>query len=68
MQAILKFKLPEEAEEHKNALNGVDYKIALDEMDNYLRGQIKYGELDEGIRAALQEARDHLCSLTLDIT
>ena len=37
MKAILEFNLPEEIEEHLNAINGINYKIALQEMDRWLR-------------------------------
>lgn len=66
-KAILEFNLPEEQEDHKIALHGLDYKIALEDMENYLRGRLKYEGLSEEVRNALQEARDHLCSLTFEI-
>jgi hypothetical protein len=34
--------------------------IALWDMDQYLRGLIKYGELDDNVHQALEEARDKL--------
>jgi len=42
MKAMLVFKLPEEQLEHENALRGVDYKIALSDMREYLRKLEKY--------------------------
>ena len=41
-RATLSYKLPEEKEEHRLALKGVDYCIALENLRNYLRGKVKY--------------------------
>ena len=64
MLAKLEFNLPEDEEEYRNAINGADYKLALEDMDNYLRGRLKYEELPEDVHKALQEARDKLLYLT----
>jgi hypothetical protein len=61
--AILKFKLPTEESEFNDARLGVSYRIVLDELDNYLRGRLKYEELSTEINAALQAARDKLWEL-----
>lgn len=57
MKASLIFKLPEEKEEFDNALNGTNYRGALEEVDNYLRSRIKYEDLDEPVRVALEAVR-----------
>lgn len=67
MKAILEFNLPQDEVEHQLALNGANYKIALDEMDNYLRNRLKYEELDDKVYEALQLARNTLTELTQDI-
>ena len=63
MKAALFFRLPEEADEHDMALKGASYRYALDEMDNFLRGKLKYQELDPAAHAAFQEARSYLNEL-----
>jgi hypothetical protein len=62
MKAILEFNLPEEDEEYRHAVHGIDYSIVIDEIDNYLRGQLKYNcdNLSEEVQAALQLVRDKL--------
>ena len=44
MKAMLEFNLPEEANEHKQAVQGADWEYALFELDQHLRGLIKWGE------------------------
>ena len=67
MKGILEFSLPEENEEFELAQNGFKYKIALDDMDNWLRGKIKYGDLDEKTHELYQECRDKLNSFLRDL-
>lgn len=57
MIATLKFKLPEDKDEHRMALAGADAHIVLYELDTFLRGKLKYTE-EETI--GLQEMRDLL--------
>jgi len=59
-KSTLTFNLPEEQEELNHALNAVAYIAALQEIDNYLRGRLKYEELEQPVREALQAARDYL--------
>jgi hypothetical protein len=42
MKAILEFNLPEETEEFETASNGWKYKSVLCDLDNFLRGKLKY--------------------------
>ena len=60
MKAVLEFQLPEETEEHQNALKGTLYKGALQEMDNYFRNKIKYEELPGDVRVSMENAREAL--------
>ena len=68
MEAILKFNLPEETIEHKDALNGTDYKIALCDIDKMLRDKDKYVEFNteegrdliEQIRREFHDIVEHL--------
>ena len=64
MRTILEFNLPEEEEEFLLAFNGARYAIALDELDNWLRAKIKYGDHDQATEALYQECRDKLNELT----
>jgi len=45
MKAILEFNLPEEEEQHADAINGTQYKFAIQELDEYLRRRLKYEKL-----------------------
>lgn len=60
MIATLSFTLPEEQEEFENAAHGGRYKSALQEFDNYLRGEIKYTDHPQGEADLLQKIRDNL--------
>jgi hypothetical protein len=42
MKAILEFNMPEDREDHKYALHGIEYAIILEELDNWLRNMFKY--------------------------
>jgi len=67
MRTVLEFNLPEEEEEFLLAFNGARYAIALDEMDNWLRQKVKYGEYDDATTALYQECRDKLTELKGDL-
>lgn len=62
MEATLKFNLPEENEEFSTAVNAVNYKNALSELNEYLRNEIKWGS-DENKSEIAQEVRDELFRL-----
>lgn len=47
MKATIEFNLPEENEEFNNAINGVKYKIIVQDIMNNLRSKLKYEELKE---------------------
>lgn len=59
----MSFKLPEEEEEFNLAKNGIKNSIVIEELDNFLRGKIKYGEHPDAIEAIYQEVRDKLWEL-----
>ena len=59
MQATLRFTLPEEANEHRTALDGGKWKSICWEMDMWLRSEIKHGTG----KLTLQDARTHFYSL-----
>ena len=51
---------PDDVTAHKQAVKALDMAIVLWDMDQYLRGLIKYGELDDAIYKTLEETRDKL--------
>lgn len=59
-KAILEFNLPEESEEHSNALNGSSYRYNIKDFDNWLRNKLKYENLSEQESKLFQEVRDKL--------
>lgn len=60
MKATLEFNLPEEAEEHRNALDGHRYLRSLQVLDDHLRHWTKHGHEFKTPDEALQAARDQL--------
>ena len=60
MKGILKFDLPEEREEFDLHCKAFDYAIALDEIGEYLRQQLKYCDRTEADSKVLEEVRDKL--------
>lgn len=60
MIAILKFKLPEEEVEHRQALNGGKWEVVAWAVDRQLRDWLKYGMPFKKPEDALQGARDIL--------
>jgi len=61
--ATLTFTLPEEQEEFYLAAKGAEWRIVLEDMDNYLRGRLKHEDLSEDADKALDAAREHLYAL-----
>lgn len=59
-ETILKFTLPEDQDELTLAQRGTDLYCALHDMDNWLRGEIKYHGKD------LQDVRDQLWEFLSD--
>lgn len=65
MKAILEFNLPEEQDEYDWAVNGPTYKLALEELDAWLRSVIKYDELiSETERLIFERVRAKLNDIT----
>lgn len=59
-KVIMEFNLPDEAEELKDAQNGTNYSIQLDNFANFLRSKLKYSELTEEQYAIYEEIRSKL--------
>ena len=59
MIATLQFNLddPDDAREHRYALAGRDALIALEAIDQHIRGRLKHGEIGDEARRELEEIR-----------
>ena len=68
MEAILKFNLPEEQPEFTMATKGSTMYSVLWDMDQWLRGHIKYApdEMSQEAYDAFEECRDKLRELMYD--
>jgi hypothetical protein len=64
--ATLTFTLPEEQEEFYLAAKGADWRLVLEDMDNYLRGRLKHEDLSEDAAVALDAARERLYTLVAE--
>lgn len=62
MEAILKFKLPDDQVEFNSAINGFKWQLALWDLNNYLRTNTKYASdsTPENKVNALYEVKDEL--------
>ena len=68
MKATLKFKLPQDYEDYRMAVDASAYHHILFSLDQWLRGKIKYAEDDvsEDKYNAYQEVRDKINELTIE--
>jgi hypothetical protein len=64
MQATLSFTLPQEYAEHEAAVYGQEYKSVVRDIDQYLRDQIKYANLEGSALEELEKARAFLRDCT----
>jgi hypothetical protein len=64
--ATLTFALPEEQEEFYLAAKGADWRLVLEDMDNYLRGRLKHEDVSEDVATALDAARERLYTLVAE--
>jgi len=62
MKALLEFSLPEDADDHRDALDGPKWKLVCWNLDDELRRIIKYGE-NPKISLCAQSWRDKLHEL-----
>jgi len=60
MKATLEFNLPEENQEHLDAINGTDWKIVLGDFDRTLCRYIKHGHTFSDIENCLDSLRKEL--------
>ena len=57
MKATLEFTLPEENQEHRTALNGMNYRCALSKIREQIRQRLKHGHQLKSADDALEWAR-----------
>jgi hypothetical protein len=62
MKATLEFELPEETDSHNDAMNGAHWRMAMDGLNEWMRGQLKYGHSFKSAGEALEAARAELFS------
>lgn len=67
MKATLEFSLPDDAQEHWLAVEGGRFFSLLRQLDEHLRGRLKYAELTPEARHELEEARALLREEGLDL-
>lgn len=65
MEVILKFDFDKENDDRsdfEDAINGTKWKLAVEELDNWLRGNIKHpsGKLTEAEINGLEKCREEL--------
>lgn len=65
-KVTLEFNLPEERQEFEYAHKGWEYLNIVEEMDNYLRGKLKYNDLTDAEHVIYQEIRSKLWELRRD--
>ena len=67
-KGILEFNLPEEKEEFESAQNGSLYKLVVWELDQHLRGILKYNSdaHEEKTLEELQKIRDKIHEVLSD--
>lgn len=63
MKAILEFTLPEEQHEHQDAIQGSNWKWAVDDLLNYLRSEIKHVDHTAEEYRILEAVREKVSSI-----
>lgn len=66
MKAILKFDLPEESHEFANATQGSAMRSILYQHLEYLRAELKHGNLNDYQYKAYKNCQKHLNDLLID--
>jgi len=60
MKATLEFNLPEERQDHLDAINGTRWKILLSDFEQTLRNYVKYGHQFVDVDDCLIKLREEL--------
>lgn len=66
MEAILKFNLPEESEEHMDAIYGSSYRSLIHETLERIRQDLKYKELPEEVKTYAEGLREFIIDQLTD--
>lgn len=66
MKATFEFSLPEEMAEYDDHRRGPTFLAALQDFDNWLRGQVKHGTYTQDGYDALEKTRDQLWEILND--
>ncbi|MCP4570347.1 MAG: hypothetical protein GY841_22425 [FCB group bacterium] len=65
MKATLEFSLPEEQDEHRHAIHGLDYFSALWSIREAARRRLKHSDVcSDEVKGALALAYDDICDHT----
>jgi len=67
MKAILEFNLPEEQSEHADAINGTQWRCAVQTIDQTLRNRLKHDDIPETTREVLLWVRELIYQETNDL-
>lgn len=68
MKATLTFTLPDEANEHRDALDGYQWRRCCECLRSELRNWLKYGHSFKTPDEALEAVRTQVNALTSDLT
>lgn len=64
MKATLTFKLPDEMTEYNSAVHGAEYRCALNDINEYLRSQVKYNtKLNDEQVQVIERIREELFAI-----
>jgi hypothetical protein len=63
MKAILEFTIPEDSQEHQDALKGADWKWVISDLFDYLRNQIKHADNSAEEYRTFERVRDRLAEI-----
>lgn len=73
MKATLEFNLPEDREEHQVAVHSVDLYLSLWDIDQWLRGKVKYSEgkewnnYEDALDATRTQLREIMASRNINL-
>lgn len=65
-KARIEYDLPDESWQYKCANNGTSLFCILTDIDNYLRGKLKYGHEYKSADDALEDVREELWKLMVE--
>ena len=68
MKAILEFELPEDKEHFDVASRGMDWALVVWDMDQIMHKKIKYAELTDDSRLAIEELRLTMSDMLINLS